>query len=177
MLNALLTPLKAGLSFLSPQRPRTSATDDNLTTPPDRTSRAVTFNLHRPPPDDESPPEFIPIGRLLTSSSTRPQSDWRYHQNAKAGREGRKALMNEITASAAKYGMLNFKQQSYEKFVDVLTMPLKRNGIWHLLEIPKTGSGRVWPSYDPQGPLRIDLDDYSTLFLDHTLTFELHGLC
>ena len=168
MLNTLLTPFKASLSFLSPQRPqrpRASATDDNLTTPPSRTSRAVTFDIQRPPPDDESPPDFN-IGGLLTLTSTRSQSDWRYTPNTKAGREGRKDLMDEITASAAKYGTLNFKQPSYEKLVDILTMPLKRNGIYHLLEIPKSGTGRVWPALDPHAPLRLDLHDYSNILLD-----------
>ena len=174
MLNALLTPFKAGLSMFTrqrPQRPRASATDNNLTTPPSRTSRAVTFDIQRPPPDEESPPDFT-IGGPLTSTSTRSQSDWRYTPNTKAGREGRKDLLTEITASAAKHGTLNFKQPSYEKLVDIVTMTFKRNGIYHLLEIPKSGTGRVWPALDSQAPLRIDLHDYSNILLDQTLTFD-----
>ena len=76
MLNLLLTPLKTslGLNSLFPCREQT-ATDNNMTTPPNRSSR-VTFNLHYPPPDEESLPDYSHISSVPTSTSTRPASEW-----------------------------------------------------------------------------------------------------
>ena len=170
MLNALLTPFKAGLRYLSPNRPP-SATDEvrgaggNLTTPPNRTS-SVTF-LRRAPPDEDTPPGFSQHGAVTTSTSTRPASDWRYYKDSKAGRDGREALLTMITARAAQHGgYLNFRQESYAVMMDVLESLLKQKNIWHLFDIPKQGTGRISSTQE------IELSNYGNIFHDHSVTLN-----
>ena len=174
MLNAFLTLLRKGFSYFTP-RPDKAATDearrnDVLATPPGCSS-AVTFNLHRPPPDNGSPPVFSRSGSVSTSTTTRPNARWRYDANSKAGRVGRDDLMATITARAATHGYLNLELASFKKMMDVLEAPLKQKDIWHLFDVPKKGTGHIWPNLDPQD-FMIELSDYGNIFYDHTVTLE-----
>ena len=79
--------------------------------------------------------------------------------------------MATITSRAAKHGYLNFEPASFKMMMDVLEAPLRQKNIWHLFDIPKQGTGHIWPNLDPQD-FMIELSEYGSIFYNHEVTLE-----